>query len=239
MCALSWGLKTVAFWCSVRHHSTEKCTIGTSTNAMSAAIALRFALPIGSSLGMRAQREVAEVEEEEDGRRDEPGVPRPPDAPDRPAPQRAQHERERGEQHPELGGRAGEAVPDHRAGPGPEEQGGRERRDPERQVGEPRRGDVEVHEPLRFLLGRVRGRTPEAEQPEHRQRDERGPPEHAESLGSSRRSPVLMSPPTVVRRPARRSRCRALRRCPATRPTATRLPVPLRDHPRRPGSPRA
>ncbi len=90
-----------------------------------------------------------------------------------------EHERERGEQHPELGGRAGEAVPDHRAGPGPEEQGGRERGDPEREVGEPRRGDVEVHEPLRFLLGRVLGRTPEAEQPEHRQRDERGPPEDA------------------------------------------------------------
>ena len=49
---LSSGLKTVAFWCSVRHHSTEKCTIGTSTNAMSAAMALRLAAPTGSP-GMR------------------------------------------------------------------------------------------------------------------------------------------------------------------------------------------
>ena len=46
------GLNTVAFWCSVRHHSTEKCTIGTSTNAISAAMALRFAAPTGSP-GMR------------------------------------------------------------------------------------------------------------------------------------------------------------------------------------------
>ena len=53
MFALSSGLKTVASWCSVRHHSTEKCTIGTSTNAMSAAIALRFAAPDRVAAGMR------------------------------------------------------------------------------------------------------------------------------------------------------------------------------------------
>src|SRR3954451_16773222 len=101
--ALSWGLKTVAFWCSVRHHSTLKCTIGTSTNAMSAAIALRLPFATGSPRMRRrardaAQRQVAEVEEEEDGGRDEARVPRPPDAPDRLAPQRAHGEREAGEE---------------------------------------------------------------------------------------------------------------------------------------------
>ena len=45
----------------------------------------------------------------------------------------------------------------------------------EREVGEPGGRDVEVHEPLRFALGRVFGRAPEPEQRQHHQRDERRP----------------------------------------------------------------
>ena len=52
MCAFSESLKTVPCWCSVRHQVTEKCTIGTSTNAISAAIAHRFARVSGAA-GMR------------------------------------------------------------------------------------------------------------------------------------------------------------------------------------------
>ena len=101
------------------------------------------------------------------------------------------------------------------------------RGDDEREVREPRRRDVEVHEPLRFPLRRVLGRAPEPEQREHDQRDERRPAEDAREPRVEQPVPglvaSLMSPPTAVRTPARRSPCRAPRRSRAARPTATRL----------------
>ena len=49
-------LKTVPSWCSVRHHVTEKWTIGMSTAATSAATAERLARTFGSSGTRRSAR---------------------------------------------------------------------------------------------------------------------------------------------------------------------------------------
>src|SRR5881227_1095869 len=62
--------------------------------------------------GNPAKGEVADVEEEEDSGRHEPGVPRPPDTPHGTTPQRAEHERQRGEHDTDLRRRAGDAIPD-------------------------------------------------------------------------------------------------------------------------------
>src|SRR5262249_56890125 len=53
----------------------------------------------------------------------------------------------------------------------------REGGDAEREVGEPSRRDVQVHEPLRVALHGVGRRDPQPEHREHRQRDERRPPD--------------------------------------------------------------
>ena len=42
ICTSLFGLNTVPDWCRVCHHVTERCTIGTSANAMIAAIAHRL-----------------------------------------------------------------------------------------------------------------------------------------------------------------------------------------------------
>ena len=110
-----FGLNTVPVWCSVCHHVTEKCTIGTSANAISAAIAHRLPALVGGRAGA-PQREVAEVEEEEDRGGGEPRVPLPPGAPRRAAPERADDEREPGEHDADLGRRAREQVPVGAAG---------------------------------------------------------------------------------------------------------------------------
>ena len=52
------GLKRVivAGWCRLRHQSTEKCTIGTSANAISPAMAQRRARTCGSVMTRRRAR---------------------------------------------------------------------------------------------------------------------------------------------------------------------------------------
>ena len=97
------GSRTVPPWCSVFHQSTEKCTIGMSTAMSSAATAQRRARTC--RVGRHPpQRQVADLEQEQQRGRGQPGVPGPPDAPDRAAPQRAGDEGQRGEHRADLDG---------------------------------------------------------------------------------------------------------------------------------------
>ena len=88
-----WGSSTalverLAGWWRVRHHSTEKWTIGTSRKAAMA----DDGGPLGRDLRVGRhppEGEVAEVEDEQQRGGGEAGVPRPPHAPRGPAPDRA------------------------------------------------------------------------------------------------------------------------------------------------------
>ena len=90
------------------------------------------------------------------------------DAPHRPAPQRAEHQRQPGEQHADLGRRAGERSQAGERVRGQQVERGGERGHAEGEVGDPGRRDVEVHEPDGVAL--LRRRASETQQPEHHER---------------------------------------------------------------------
>ena len=204
--ALRLSLNTVPCWCSVRHQFTEKCTIGHVDERDQRG----DRAPLGPRFGRggdAAQRQVAEVEEEEHRGGDEARVPRPPDAPHRASPQRAEDERERGEDHAELGGGAGDPVPDRGPGAGPQPERRPERGDAEREVRDPRRGHVQVHEPLGVALDRGRAARPTART--GRARSTRPSASHPSALltcGLSSLMLEFMLPPGAARKRASRSR---------------------------------
>src|SRR4029077_6232323 len=92
-------------------------------------------------------------------------------------------------------------------GPGPQPERRPECRDAEREVRDPRRGHVQVHEPLRVTLDPVGRRAPQPEEREHDQRGQGQPPErladlrleqsHARIHASSRGGPKASIPIAV------------------------------------------
>ena len=98
-----------------------------------------------------------------------------------------------GEDHAELGRRAGDAVPDRRAGPRPQPERRGERGDAEREVRDPGRRDVQVHQALGVALHLVGRGAPEPEQREHDERRERAPAEHHADRGLSSLVLVLVA----------------------------------------------
>ena len=114
-----------------------------------------------------AHGEVADVRDEEERRGRQPGVPTPEHTPGQPPPQHPDEQRDRHEQHADLGARPGQAVPAEGVLAREQIQRRRQRRDGEGQVGDPGRRGVEVEHPHGFALALVGRREDEGEQDEH------------------------------------------------------------------------
>src|SRR5262245_572095 len=127
--------------------------------------------------------EVADVDQEQDGRGREPRVPGPPRPPHGLSPQHPERDRERREQHADLGRGRRDPVPPRLLRL--QVRDARDEQDEERQVREPCRRNVHVHDALDLALDRVGRRDHEREHGRGRERDQRGDAER--SLAVARR----------------------------------------------------
>ena len=233
------GRRTVASWCRLRHSRTLQCTSGISSTASRARMALRLAR-CSCDAAEAAHGEVADVGDEEERRRRQPGVPLPEHAPGQPPPEHPGDQRDAHEQHADLGAGAGQAIPAERVALGEQVDRRGDGGDDERQVGEPCRRHVDVEDAHRLGLVAVGGREAEAEGEQPGDADDRG---GAEEAGAACRVPAgrgrWTADPAVesaVREATSSSTPRSADRRPAfprrRRPRRTRRPRPPRaSHP--------
>ena len=115
-------------------------------------------------IGQAAQEQVADVQRQEQrGRRQPRVLPLPEDAPDRAAPHHPAPDGEGGEDDADLGAGQRDGVEAQVALPEPADAG--QRGHAEREVGQPGRSDVRVHDPLRVALVEVRRNDEQRDRP--------------------------------------------------------------------------
>ena len=154
------GRRIDAGWCRVFHQSTENLMIGRLTEPTRQRIAAARAPRVGI-VERLVERDVAEVEEEQDQHRGQARVPDPEGAPHRLAPEAAGDQRDRGERRADRRRSARRDLGQRMAPDQPDDARPRHHRvDHQRH---PRRRHVDEHDPIGLALLVVRRRDQQGE----------------------------------------------------------------------------